>query len=169
MHIIIDTREKPVAIRKIVKHFDKNNVSHESKKLVVGDYQSIDNPNVIVDRKQNIQEIWGNVNSGKEHERFRKELLRAMDLGIKLIILIEHGNDITCIEDIYFFWQDPVERTRWKTIDGKKTKETYVQNAIDGKKLYKSFKTMQERYGIEFEFCNKNDTGKKIVELLREP
>jgi len=167
MDIIVDTREKPHAIRKIIKYFNDNNINHESNKLVVGDYQSLDNPRIIVDRKQNIQEIWGNINTDSEHKRFRRELLRAMKLGIKLVILIEHGNDVACMEDVYFFYQPPMERTRWKTVDGKKIKETYMQNAIEGKKLYKSFLTMRDRYNVDFEFCSKNDTGRRIVEILK--
>lgn len=73
MDIQIDTREKQRAIRKIIKTFDENGVKHFSSKLLVGDYMSLDNPRLIIDRKQNLQELCGNV--CQQHERFKKELL----------------------------------------------------------------------------------------------
>lgn len=53
--IQIDTREKQRAIRKIVKTFDDHGVKHFSSKLLVGDYMSLDNPRLIIDRKQSLQ------------------------------------------------------------------------------------------------------------------
>lgn len=83
MDIQIDTREKQRAIRKIIKTFDENGVKHFSSKLPVGDYMSLDNPRLIIDRKQNLQELCGNV--CQQHERFKKELLRRIvtDTGSK--------------------------------------------------------------------------------------
>lgn len=82
MDIQIDTREKQRAIRKIIKTFDENGVKHFSSKLLVGEYMSLDNPRLIIDRKQNLQELCGNV--CQQHERFKKELLKAIDAGIQL-------------------------------------------------------------------------------------
>ena len=97
MDIQIDTREKQRAIRKIIKTFDENGVKHFSSKLLVGDYMSLDNPRLIIDRKQNLQELCGNV--CQQHERFKKELLKAIDAGIQLVILVEHGPDVKNLED----------------------------------------------------------------------
>lgn len=170
MDIQIDSREKARAIKKIIAEFDHQNINYFSSKLLVGDYMNLDNPRLIIDRKQDIQELVGNINTTKEHERFRKELLRAMNANISLVILIEHGPDITCIEDVLFFYQPEITRYRWRTVDilGKKKKirEPYTQNAIDGKKIYKSMCTIRDRYGVRFEFCNKEDTGKRIIEIL---
>lgn len=100
MDIQIDTREKQRAIRKILKTFDDNGVKHFSSKLLVGDYMSLDNPRLIIDRKQNLQELCGNV--CQQHERFKRELLKAIDAGIQLVILVEHGSDIQslCLMEI---------------------------------------------------------------------
>lgn len=38
--------------------------------------------------------------------------------------------------------------------------------AVDGNQLYKSLCTIRDRYNVRFEFCEKKDTGKKIIELL---
>ena len=166
MDIQIDSREKARAIRKIVKTFDDNGVKHFSSKLLVGDYMSLDNPRLIIDRKQNLQELCGNV--CQQHERFKRELLKAMDAGIQLIILIEYGKDIKSIEDVYF-WKNPRKHeVRWRTVNGKKERYVASSKAVDGNQLYKSLCTIRDRYNVRFEFCEKNDTGKKIIELLSE-
>ena len=165
MDIQIDSREKAKAIQKILKEFDSQGVRYFSSKLLVGDYMNLDNPRLIIDRKQNLQELCGNV--CQQHERFKKELIRAIEAGLQLIILIEHGNDIKSLEDVYF-WQNPRKHEiRWKTVNGQKIKTVVSAKAVDGEQLYKSLCTIRDRYNVRFEFCNKNETGKRIMELLR--
>lgn len=164
MDIQIDSREKARAIRKIVQTFEKEGIKHFSSKLLVGDYMSLDNPRVIIDRKQNLQELCGNV--CQQHERFKRELIRAMDAGIQLIILVEHGPDIKSVEDVYF-WKNPRKHeVRWKMVNGKRERYVVSAKAADGEQLYKSLCTIRDRYNVRFEFCEKKDTGKRIVELL---
>ena len=166
MQIMIDTREKQHAIKRILSEFEKHGIQSISSKLYVGDYMSLDNPRLIIDRKQNLQELCGNV--CQQHERFKRELLKAMDAGIQLIILIEHGKDIKSIEDVYF-WKNPRKHeVRWGTVNGKKERYVASSKAVDGNQLYKSLCTIRDRYNVRFEFCEKNDTGKKIIELLSE-
>lgn len=166
MDIQIDSREKAKAIKKIIKTFDEEGVKHFSSKLLVGDYMSLDNPRLIIDRKQNLQELCGNV--CQQHERFRRELVKAMEAGIQLVILVEHGTDIQCLEDVYF-WQNPRKHeVRWKNVNGKKEKYVVSAKAVDGKQLYKSLCTMRDRYHVRFEFCEKKDTGREIIRILGE-
>ena len=163
MDIQIDSREKARAIRKIIKTFDENGVNHFSGKLLVGDYMSLDNPRLIIDRKQNLQELCGNV--CQQHERFKKELIRAVQANIQLIILVEHGPDVKTIEDVYF-WQNPRKHeVRWRMVNGKREKYVVSAKAVDGPQLYKSLKTIRDRYNVCFEFCEKKDTGRRIIEL----
>lgn len=179
MDIQIDSREKVKAIKLILKEFEEQNVNYFVSKLLVGDYMNLDNPRLIIDRKQDIQELVSNINTTKEHERFRNELLRANKAGIKLIFLIEHGEEIKTLGDVYFFYQPPMQRWRWETqkgpdgtplrdAEGKviKRRVPYIQNAIDGKKIYKSMCTIRDRYNADFVFCSKEETGKKILEIL---
>lgn len=164
MDIQIDSREKARAIRKIVQTFEKEGVKHFSSKLLVGDYMSLDNPRVIIDRKQNLQELCSNV--CQQHERFKRELIRAMDAGIQLIILVEHGPDIKSVEDVYF-WKNPRKHeVRWKMVNGKRERYVVSAKAVDGEQLYKSLCTIRDRHNVRFEFCEKKDTGKRIIELL---
>lgn len=166
MLIMVDTREKQRAIRKILKGFDERNIQYVSSKLYVGDYMSLDNPRLIIDRKQNLQELCGNV--CQQHERFKKELIKAMQANIQLIVLIEHGPDVQSLEDVYF-WKNPRKHeVRWRVVNGKREKYIVSAKAVDGNQLYKSLCTIRDRYNVRFEFCEKKDTGKKIIELLGE-
>lgn len=151
MVIQIDSREKAKAIKKIIAEFEKQEVNYYTSKLWAGDYMSLDNPRVIVDRKQNLSELCQNV--CQDHDRFRKELVRAQENGIQLIILCEHGKDIECLEDI-IFWENPRLKKSPK--------------ATTGQTLYNILSTLQRKYGVRFEFCTKEETGKRIIELLRE-
>lgn len=164
MDIQIDSREKARAIRKIIRAFDKYGVNHFTSKLLVGDYMSLDNPRLIIDRKQNLQELCGNV--CQQHERFKKELKKAMAAGIQLVILVEHGPDITSLEDVYF-WKNPRKHeVKFRTVNGKRERFIESVNAVDGNQLYRSLCTMRDRYHVRFEFCEKKDTGKEIIRIL---
>ena len=149
MIIQIDTREKQKAIKKIIEEFDKQGIKHISSKLYVGDYVSLDNSKLVIDRKRNLQELCGNVCQG--HKRFKAELVRAQESGIKVIILCEHGGNIKTLGDVNK-WVNP----RLKT----------SPLAVSGARLFKILYTMSKTYGVDFVFCNKSQTGKKIIELL---
>ena len=43
---------------------------------------------------------WSLVNNVTHQHRFREELVRAKEHGIKLIILVEHGAEIQTMEDV---------------------------------------------------------------------
>lgn len=166
MDIQIDSREKARAIKKIVHTFEKEGVNYFTSKLLVGDYMNLDNPRLIIDRKQNLHELCGNVS--QQHERFKKELVKAMQANIQLIILVEHGPDINTLEDVYF-WQNPRKHEiRWRIVNGRREKYVVSAKAVDGNQLYKSLCTIRDRYNVRFEFCEKKDTGKRIIELLGE-
>ncbi|MCD7824900.1 MAG: hypothetical protein LUH14_02905, partial [Clostridiaceae bacterium] len=96
------------------------------------------------------------------------ELLRAMDAGIQLVILVEHGAEIQSLEDVYF-WQNPRRHeVRWRMANGKREKYVVSPKAVDGDQLYKSLCTIRDRYNARFEFCQKKDTGRRIAEILGE-
>lgn len=164
MQVQIDSREHKKELERIKKQFDTLGVQYFVSKLYVGDYQSLDNPRLVVDRKKDLQELCGNV--CQQHERFKAELLRAKEQGIKLIILCEHGADIKSLEDV-FFWQNPRKyQVRWKTVNGKRVKDVISAKAVDGNQLYKSLCTIRDRYNVGFVFCQKKETGQKIIEIL---
>ena len=151
IQIQVDTREHAAEWERISKQFDALGVSYFRSKLYVGDYCLVDSPRVVVDRKKDLNEICSNI--CQQHERFKAELLRAEAAGFKIIILCEHGRAIRSLEDV-FFWENPRRKKSPK--------------ATNGPQLYKALSTIRERYGVEFVFCEKHQTGKKIVEVLSE-
>ena len=162
MVIQIDSREKPKAIQGIIEEFDRQGIVHPVSKLWIGDYMNYDNPRVVVDRKQNLIEVVSNVT--QDHERFRNEMLRAQQNGIKIIFLVEHGEGIECLEDV-IFWENP-RLHKVKRINGKVIE--YTTKATTGQTLYNILRTITRKYGVEFRFCRKEETGRKIVEILTE-
>jgi hypothetical protein len=161
MTIQIDSREHQHAIQDILAEFNKQGIKHYTSKLFVGDYMSLDNPRLVIDRKQNLHELCGNV--CQQHERFRAEMQRANENGIKIIFLCEHGRNIKALDDV-LWWTNPRETCREKVKGVWVTKHRKV---MQGDTLYKILNTMRNRYGVEFLFCEKKDTGKRIIELLR--
>ena len=51
-------------------------------------------------------------------------------------------------------------------VNGKREKYVVSAKAVDGNQLYKSLCTIRDRYNVRFEFCEKKDTGQRIIELL---
>ena len=120
-------------------------------KLPIGDYALLTDLSTVIDTKQDLQEVYSNIIS--DHKRFIAEIVKAKDNEIKLIFLVEHGKDINCITDVAN-WVNPRRPQK-----GKKP-------PVPSTQLCKAMETIQERYGCEFLFCSKNDTGKRIIELL---
>ena len=150
MTIQIDTREKQKAIKKIKEAFDRQGVTYFSSKLFVGDYMNIDNPRRFVDRKKDLLELC--VNVCQDHKRFVAELQRASQMGLHITILCEHGCGIESLDDV-------------KTWDNPRRSSSPL--AVSGERLHKILSTMKQTYGFDIEFCNKNQTGRRIIELLR--
>lgn len=149
MVIQVDSREKARAIQKIIAEFDNRGIKWFVSKLPVGDYQSLDNPRLVIDRKQNLLELCGNV--CQQHKRFKAELERANEYGIKLIVLCEHGRGIKSLQDV-MAWVNP------------RLKESPL--AVSGERLFRILTAMSNKHGVEFLFCTKQETGKRIVEIL---
>lgn len=162
LNIQIDSREKAKAIQKIIREFERQGVDYFVSKLYVGDYMNYDNPRLIVDRKHDLSELCNNV--CQDHNRFRNEILRANEHGIEIIILCEHGNGIERLEDV-IWWRNPRRFERVKDVKTGRWVDRET-NATTGDKLYKILCTFQRKYGCQFLFCEKKDTGRRIIELL---
>lgn len=149
--IQVDTREKPHAIRQILAEFKRQQVDFFIEKLDEGDYMSDRNLFLCIDRKQNLGELCQNI--AQEEARFCRELQRATDKGIHLVILCEHSSKINCLEDLRH-WRNPRIKTS--------------KYAISGGELYRRIYLLQKRYDVEFQFCTKEQTGKRIINILGE-
>lgn len=141
---IIDSREKKC--EHIKTYFDKRGIEYEIHKLYVGDYQIEDKPQISVDRKRNLQELSKNLMNAKDHSRFWKEVRRAREQKIKLFVLVEHGGQIKSIEDV----------AKW----------TDKYSGVSGRSLANEIYRVHIAYGVEFLFCDKRSTARRIIELL---
>lgn len=151
MVIQIDTREKPQAIEKIIKEFERQHITYIRSKLYAGDYINMEKPLLIIDRKQTIRE-WAS-NCTKDHDRVKRELEKLKEIGARMIFLIEEdkidGKPIESLEDLML----------WEPQKG--------QGTISGLKIYRVSRAWLANYPIQIEFCNRNRTGARIIELLR--
>ena len=151
-YIIIDSREKPKAIGKILEHFDKNGIEYEVSKLLFGDYMDWNRPGIVVDRKQNIAELAKNCTV--EHERFRREMEKAKKAGATLVVLVEQNRykdrdswiEVKTIEDL-LRWSSP-------------------HTMVRGEKVYRVLASWTAKYPLRVEFCDKRQTGRRIAEIL---
>ena len=151
-YLLIDTREKPKAIQGILKSIDRAGVEYERTKLLFGDYMDWNRPEVVIDRKQSIQELAQNCT--RDHVRFRAELDRAKKAGAKLVILVEQnrykdGDEWRTVEDItdLMYWTSP-------------------HTTIRGEKVYRVLRGWMAKYNIDVQFCDKRNTGKRILEII---
>lgn len=169
MILLEDTRNQAGKHDKKNEYFLRNEIEVRRTKLYVGDYTLPTDQSVCIDTKKDIQELIGDI-CGKSHERFRNELIRAQESNIKLIILTEddggycdrkktiYNRPVTCIKDL-FSWKNP----RLFIFQGGKQK---YPKATKGQTLAKCLITLQEKYGCEFAFCKKEDSGAEIIRLL---
>ena len=142
---IFDSREKKN--EHIKAYFEKHDIPYEVRKLDVGDYQIDGKPQISVDRKRNLQELSKNLMNAKDHSRFWKEVRRAREQKIKLFVLVEHGGQIKSIEDV----------AKW----------TDKYSGVSGRRLADEIYRVHISYGVEFIFCDKRTTAKKIIEILK--
>lgn len=150
MVIHVDTREKPRAIVKILKTFQDEGVEVVRRALPFGDYSSPSAPGIVIDRKQNLNEVANNL--VQDRSRFLREVDRANRAGALLIVLVEHSNRIRTLEDV-IKWKNP------------RLKQSPL--AVSGERLFRIMHNMAERYGFQWAFCDKTRTGKVIIKMLR--
>ena len=142
----IDTREKEHAIKGILAYFDRHGIPWERRKLDTGDYMLEGKPGLVIDRKAGLAELAHNMLS-PDKARFYREIRRAREQGIHLIILCEQGG---C--------HGPADVRKWVPKYGK----------ASGKSLCDAIFRLEIGYGVPVLFCDKRSTGRQILELLTE-
>ena len=140
--LIVDSREKKN--QHILDYFDRLGEQYQIRALSTGDYMEADG-NITIDRKQDLQELAGNICT-KDH-RFWREARRSHEEGLKMIVLIEHGGQIRTMNDV----------KGWSSKYSK----------VSGRRLYEEMFRIHVAYQVEFLFCDKGSTGKRILEILR--
>lgn len=141
--LICDTREK--ANQRVLEYFRLREIPYVEQALDVGDYMDTDRPWISVDRKKDLNELLTNLCS-PDKARFWREIRRAKSQHIRLIFLCEHGGQYKSIKDVANF------RSRYSKVTGKQLQE----------KMYRA----HIAYGVEFFFCDKRNTGKRILDIL---
>lgn len=140
--IIADTREKKN--EHILRYFDRHGIEYRIEKIEIGDYM-LDGGAVSIDTKRSVDELAANMLNRNDHARFLREAKRAADRGIKLIVLLE-TNKFKSIPDLQN-WQ-----SKYSGISGRSLMDAVYKTHIS--------------YGVEFLFCPKTSTGRRIIELL---
>lgn len=148
MILLEDTRQQ--AKKHEAKHrwFAEHGIAVVRSKLVVGDYTLPTDQSICIDTKSGLLEVCGNVT--QQHRRFVEEMELAKQLGIQLVILVEE-NGVRTLEDVKR-WSNPRLR--------------FSPKATTGETLYKILSAMEQRHGCRFLFCRKNDSARRIVEIL---
>lgn len=175
--ILSDTREQKN--KHVLDYFESIGQPYAVSKLYVGDYAKANDNSIAIDKKKDLNEIESNI--VHQHERFKAECIRAQEAGIRLIILCEHGGDISTLEDVSH-WKNPRVfgfmkkiRKAYNIPSSVKFSDAWEElrilgirekPPIGGERLHKAMVTMSERYGVEWVFCSKSETGAKITELL---
>lgn len=142
--VIVDSREKKNS--HILKYFIKHDIDFVIQKMDVADYQIEGKDSLVIDRKQNLDELSRNLTNRSDHARFWKEVRRAKERGIKMIVLCEHGGQIKDIKSV----------ANWNS----------KYSPVSGRHLMEEIYRVHIAYGVEFLFCDKRTTGRKIIELL---
>ena len=178
--VIVDTREKQV--NHILNVFDEGleeKPSHhdmfrgkkstfskpilyykQDKGLKVGDFTlvvQLPNRNqinfqdkIIIERKNSLNELCQNLFDKKDSEgltRFERELKRAKEQGIKVILLVEVEDMHSKILSSKYFRFDKASKVSPKSF-----------NAI--------LRSLQAKYNISIEYCNKKDSARLIHDIL---
>ena len=180
---IFDTREQKN--QHIINYFKKNNIEYKIQKIDEGDYKFEGNDTICVERKGNLNEIMANITQA----RFKRELKRAKQKGVKLVVLIENSSNINSIDDITK-WKNPrleqykrtlkwklninyhAEYNEWELYRQAKDKGLKPRKPpISPEQLRKALHTIEENkeeYDVSFQFCSKSECGAKILEILSQ-
>lgn len=161
MVIQIDTRQKALPHNLNIESFIRNNgIEVVKSKMLVGDYMIPCRGNVVVDTKQNMLELYSDLVA--EHHRFAKECQLAKQCDIKLYILVANDCGINNLDGV-IGWKNPLiknynYRRDYAIEVGAKVPNPPTKNET----LIKIMKTMSERYGVEFLFCDDAEVGKRL-------
>ena len=150
--IICDSRERWTQqerppVNSIGDWFLRHGVNYHVQKLDVGDYM-LEGGSVTIDTKQDLEELSRNLMNRADHARFLKEVRRANEAGLRLVVLCRHGGKVKTIRDV----------AGWKS----------KYSPVTGRALMDEIYRVHISYGVDFLFCTKQGTAKKIIEILKK-
>lgn len=150
----VDTRQQADKHRAKHDAFERAGYRLVRTKLYVGDYQ-LPRGGRAVDTKRSIQELAMDVQ--RDHERFRREMLKALDVGMELWVLTENRDGVRSLADLERWEEAPRDLLKRKGGGAR---------PIDGAALAKACRTMHERYGARFAFCRPDMAGAAVMYIL---
>ena len=145
MVLLEDTRNKIGKHKNVHAYCEKHGIELIRECLDVGDYMLPDGK-ISVDTKKDLSELSTNLLNPQDKKRFMREVRRAREAGIQLVVLCEHGGKIKCLQDV----------ASWES----------SYSPVKGRALVDAMHRLNVSYGVRFEFCQKRSTGKRIVEIL---
>ena len=158
MVLIEDSRQQIGKHKNIKFYCEQQGIKIIRSKLVVGDYMLSGSSIPIVDGKPYVVCADTKMDVGElanccfqSHDRFRRELIRAQECGIKLVILTEEILPGGRLDN----WKSPLDRNG------------NPKHKFDPVILRKAMITMQEKYGCLFRFCDGRSTGKVLMAYLK--
>lgn len=159
INLIEDSRQQANKHDEKNKFFNKEKINVLRSKLPFGDYSLVNDMSIAVDTKMNFLEIEHDLTT--DHVRFRNEIINANKNGIGLVILIEEKVQYFNLEEVKHFYQIP----KWQSTTYKHKKNEPVAY-FNVETIVKSMETMQQKYGVLFEFTTKEKCGAKIMQIL---
>lgn len=148
--IICDSREKKNS--HILHYFDKYNIPYKVQKMAVADYMVEGKEQLVIDRKQNLEEVAKNLVT-TDKRRFLNEIRLGHKNKMKIVVLVEHSKSIKQLRDV------PNWSVTW-------TDRANRQHIVAGRKLLDIMDRLSMAYGVEWQFCTKAETPRKILEIL---
>lgn len=142
--IEMDTRNQKDSY--ITDYLDEQGIKWIRNKLYAADVKLLNSTKVLIDLKKDLLEMCGNLTSVKEHERVKREIARAREIGCERFIFLIKEKKIKTIDEV----------ANWSS----------TRTKVKGETLMKIMNTMSERYGVEFIFTTKEKAGEKVIELL---
>ena len=156
MTLIEDSRQQAGKHKNIEAYCKRHNIEIVRQKLEVGDY-AFPGGNISVDTKQDLMELCKDVMSS-DHRRFRAECIRAMEAGIRLIILVEEIPPFGQVD----LWEVP----RWRS-SNQFHRYGDPMTQVDPRAFKKALKTMTIKYGVLFRFCTKRQCPSRVIKYLK--
>lgn len=147
--LLADSREKwtqPGSTDTHIKSYlERNNIPYQVVALNVGDY-TYEGLNIAVDRKHSLDEVARNLTNRSDSSRFWREVRRAYQQGIQLVVLVESGPSVLSINDV----------PKWKS----------KYSSVSGRTVQTEMMRLEQAYRVRWCFCSKRSTAKRIIEIL---
>lgn len=196
MTIIEDTRNKVGQHERKNRQLNELGYKVIRSKLPAGDYGLLTDLSVVIDTKMDLQEIYNNlIGKGHAAFRNECLLCQQNGIKLIILCEHMYANEEKQLEEMIEkaekniqVYKDSGHRAApnkyYRAVREMKYNIKYPvhsledvqkwQNprisespkAVNGGGLYKTMQTMTRKYGVQWEFCDKLNTGRRIAELL---